>query len=42
MFLCSLVEELYTKEENDKIGCNFNFGHGVYKYKMYNTSCSLA
>ena len=27
MFLCSLVEELCTKEENDKTGCNFNFGH---------------
>ena len=27
MFLCSLIEELYTKEENDKTGCNFNFGH---------------
>ena len=22
-----LVEELCTKEENDKTGCNFNFGH---------------
>ena len=28
MFLCSLVEEFEeTKEENDKTGCNFNFGH---------------
>ena len=27
MFLCSLIEELCTKEENDKTGCNFNFGH---------------
>ena len=27
MFLCSLIEELRTKEENDKTGCNFNFGH---------------
>ena len=27
MFLCSLVEKLCTKEENDKTGCNFNFGH---------------
>ena len=27
MFLCSLVEELYTIEETDKTGCNFNFGH---------------
>ena len=27
MFLCSLVEELCTKEENDKTDCNFNFGH---------------
>ena len=27
MFLCSLIEELCTKEENVKTGCNFNFGH---------------
>ena len=27
MFLCSLIEELCTKEENDKTGGNFNFGH---------------
>ena len=27
MFLCSLIEELCTKEENDKTGRNFNFGH---------------
>ena len=27
MILCSLIEELCTKEENDKTGCNFNFGH---------------
>ena len=27
MFFCSLIEELCTKEENDKTGCNFNFGH---------------
>ena len=27
MFLCSLIEELCTKEENDKTRCNFNFGH---------------
>ena len=27
MFLCSLIEELCTKEEDDKTGCNFNFGH---------------
>ena len=27
MFLCSLIEELCTKEENDKTGCNINFGH---------------
>ena len=27
MVLCSLIEELCTKEENDKTGCNFNFGH---------------
>ena len=27
MFLCSLIEELCTKEENYKTSCNFNFGH---------------
>ena len=27
MFLCSLIEELCTKKEKDKTGCNFNFGH---------------
>ena len=27
MFLCTLFEELCTKEENDKTGCSFNFGH---------------
>ena len=26
-FLCSLIEELCIKEENYKIGCNFNFEH---------------
>ena len=27
MFLSSLIEELCTKEENDKTGCKLNFGH---------------
>ena len=27
MFLCSLIENLCRKEESDKTGCNFNFGH---------------
>ena len=27
MLLCSLIEELCTEKENDKTGCNFNFGH---------------
>ena len=27
MLLCSLIEELCTKEENGKTGSNFNFGH---------------
>ena len=36
MFLCSLIEELCTKEENDKTGCNFNFGHErIYDDRMY-------
>ena len=26
MFLSSLIEELYTKEENNKAGCTFAFG----------------
>ena len=31
MFLCSLIEELCTKEENDKTSCNFNFRHECIK-----------
>ena len=27
MFLSPLIEELCTKEENDKTGCKLNFGH---------------
>ena len=27
MFWSSLIEELCTKEENDKTGCKLNFGH---------------
>ena len=27
MFLSFLIEELCSKEENDKTGCNFTFGH---------------
>ena len=27
MFFCSLIEELCTKEGNDKTGCKLNFGH---------------
>ena len=27
MFLSSLIEELCTKEENDKTGCKLNFGY---------------
>ena len=27
MFLSSLIEELFIKEENDKTGCKLNFGH---------------
>ena len=42
MFFCSLIEELCTKEENDKTGCNFNFRHecmllnnnGIIKKKL--------
>ena len=36
MFLCSLIEELCTKEENDKTSCNFNFGHEcIYIYESW-------
>ena len=41
MFLSSLIEELCTKEENDKTGCKLNFGHectlkhcNLVKYKQ--------
>ena len=38
MFLCSLIKELCTKEENGKTGCNFNFGHEcTYIYGKYIT-----
>ena len=32
MFLCSFIEELGAKEENDKTRCNFNFGHECIKF----------
>ena len=35
MFLCLLSEELCTKEENNKTGCNFNFGHECIFKKMF-------
>ena len=34
MFLCSSIEELCRKEESDKTGCNFNFGH-EYIFNAY-------
>ena len=36
MFLCSFIEELCTKEGNNKTGCSFNFEHQCMneKYKM--------
>ena len=36
MFLSSLIEELCTKEENDKTGCKLNFGHEcrLYAYQV--------
>ena len=40
MFLCSLIEELCTKEENDKTGCNYNFGHKCISL-MYVNSLGL-
>ena len=42
MFLCSLIEELCTKEENDKTGCNFNFGHECRKKFCDGHTTSLA
>ena len=35
MFLYSLIEELCTKEENGKTGCNFNFGHECKKANFF-------
>ena len=35
MFLCLLINKLYTKEENNKTGCNFNFGHQCKKAKRW-------
>ena len=40
MLLCSLVEKLCTKEENDKTGCNSNFGHECIK-KNYAHSLNI-
>ena len=36
MFLYSLIEELSTKEENNKTGCSFNFEHqcNIAKYNI--------
>ena len=31
MFLCSLIEKLCSKEENDKTDCNFHFGNQCNK-----------
>ena len=45
VFFCLLIEELYTKEENYKTNCNFNFGHECIFHKsefVYpNTSTKL-
>ena len=46
MFLCSLIEELCTKEENGKTGRNFNFGHEcntkyVYRWVFQATVITL-
>ena len=36
MFLCSLIEEMCRKEESDKTGCNFNFGHEcIYSFLSF-------
>ena len=39
MFLCSLIEELCTKDENDKTGYNFNFGHDCITTKSCPHKC---
>ena len=40
MFFCSLIEELCTKDENDKTGCNFNFGHEcICEFSIYKIRC---
>ena len=39
MFLCSLIEELCTKEENDKTDCNFNFGHECIFVNKFKDLC---
>ena len=38
MLLRSLIEELCTKEENDKKGCELNFGHECISSIDYNKS----
>ena len=36
MFFCSLIEELCTKEANDKTGCKVNFGHEcIYTLRFF-------
>ena len=32
--MCPLIKELCTNEENDKTGCNFNFGHECIIYNV--------
>ena len=40
MFFCSLIEELYTKEENYKTIHNFNFGHEcIVNFVIKEMSC---
>ena len=37
MFLSSFIQELGTKEENNKTGCSLNFKHQcIYTYKLLN------
>ena len=35
VFLHSLLEELYRKEEKDKTGCSFNFEHQCIYVRQY-------
>ena len=39
MFLSSLIEELYTEEENNKVGCTLTFGGPCILNGRINENC---